>query len=301
MRLLEACELYLATSGTFHTDQSRHGMRRIARQLVDYCGDRPLHTYTTDDLTAFCLGHGGRGTAPATVNTRKGLIGPFFKWATYHRHCPKDPAYPLSITVKVRGGGVREHTWLTKDDVARYVGGVNLEDPCQHRDLVVFSTTVMLGMRRTEVASLRWPAFRHDLTEVSFVGKGNKLATLPLPVTLSHRLDRWRASQPDGAVPFPSFCRLWNADGVGELVPQWGRPLTGHGIYGIIRKIGGVLGTESLAPHDLRRTLAGILEDQGRSLPEIQEMLRHSQLATTDRYMKRSPGRLRAVVEGVQW
>lgn len=301
MKLLEACELYLATGGTYHSDQSRQGMRKVARQLADYCGDRALHAYTTDDLTGFCLGHGGRGTAPNTIKSRLHMLRPFFDWCAWRGHIGKNPATALKFTVKPGNGGVREHTWLTRDDVARFVAGVNLEDLRQHRDLAVFSTTVMLGMRRSEVASLRWPSFRQDLTEVSFVGKGNKFATLPVPATLQHRLDTWRTSQPEGAVPFPSFAWLWNGVGVGELVAQWATPIKAAGVYQIVKRAAVELGVPTLAPHDLRRTLAGILEEQGRSLKEIQEVLRHANLSTTDRYMSKNPGRVRDALEAVKW
>jgi site-specific recombinase XerD len=301
MKLSEAVELYIATVGTLRTDQSRLGMRKVARQLVDYCGDLRLDNYTVEDLTGFCLGHGGRGSAPNTVAYRLGLIRPFFDWAEWQGHVRKSLTPALKHTVKAGHGGVRAHTWLSETQVLEALHSFNLEDPRQHRDLVVFRTTLMLGLRRSETASLRWPMFKRDLSTVTFVGKGAKLATLPLPATLQTELARWRDVEPEGAVPFPSFHSAFDDDGNHIVEAQWTRPIGANGVYYIIKEIADKLGVPSLAPHDLRRTFAGLIEEKGVGLRDLQQLMRHSQLATTDRYMKSDPGRLAKIVRGVEW
>jgi integrase/recombinase XerC len=301
MRLSEASAFYLATAGNLRTDASRLRLRATCRQLADFCGDRAMSSYTLDDLTGFCLGHGGRGTAPASIQTRVSVLRPFFDWCAWQKIITRNPATGLKYTVKVGHVGVREHTWLNEGQVIDIVRSFNLEDPYQHRDFVVFRTTVMLGMRRSEVASLRWGSFRRGLAEVSFTGKGSKLATLPVPGVLAGELDRWRRTQPDGAVPFPSFRWLIGDDGVPALDTRWNRPIGPNGVYAIVKRIAHAHGVESLAPHDLRRSFAGIMEAKGVGLRDLQALMRHEQLSTTDRYMERNPGRLARAIEGVTW
>jgi integrase/recombinase XerD len=295
MKLSDAVDHYLTNGGNLTTEPSREAMRKIGRQLADYCGDRTLEQYSTDELTGFCLGHGGRGTAPATIGSRKALLTSFFGWCAWQRIIPASPAVDLKHTVKVRARGVREHHWLTKRDVSGIAAGLNLEDPRQHRDYVVFRTTVMLGLRRSEVASLSWSSFRDDLSTVSVLRKGPKLVTKSVPAALRGELERWHRSQPAGAVLFPRF--RWRCDTYGKprLTPEWDRPIGHDGVYAIVREVAGV------ATHDLRRSFAGILEAEGVALRDVQMMMDHEYLSTTDRYLERNPARQAVVVEQVQW
>lgn len=306
MKLSEAIETYLATAGNITTDQSRQRVRAIARQLGCYCGDRALSSYTSEELTGFCLGHPGpdgkpRGKAPNTIELRMGLLRSFFDWCVWQKLVSRSPAATLRYTVRVRGGGVREHTWLTEPEVLDIARSFDLDDPRQHRDYIVFRVTVMLGLRRSEVASLSWGSFRRGFGEVSLVGKGRKLATLPLPSPLRVDLERWHRAQPDGAVLIPKFRWVFNSNGEPHLVPVWDQPLGVSGIYDVVKQIAKAHDVGSLAPHDLRRSFAGIMESKGVGLKDLQSLMRHDQLSTTDKYLSDNPARLARVIENVQW
>lgn len=295
MKLTEAFELYVAESGNLNTDQSRQSFQKTIRQLANYAGDRALGSYTADELTAFCLGDGGRATAPRTINARRTRLHSVFAWCTYRKLISRDPTNDLAYTVKTRGGAVRKHTWLTKTEAATIDHAFNLEDPMQHRDYALYRTTLMLGLRRSETASLRWDMFRDDLSTVSIVGKGRKLATLPLPPKLRSVLAGWRSLQPVDAVPWPRF--NWDHDFAGNwrLRAEWTNPIGPSGVYDIIRR------HTPVAPHDLRRSFAGILDADGVPLKVLQQMMRHENSSTTDHYLESSPSRLAMVAEGVDW
>lgn len=292
MKMSEAFAVYTAESGALTTDQSHHAYQKTIRQLIARCGDKALGSYTTDELTAFCLGD---NLAPNYIKARRTRLRSVFRWCAYRKLVARDPSADLEYTVRPRGGGVKEHTWLTKPETVKVAAGFNLEDPRSHRDYVVYRTTLMLGLRRSETASLRWPMFRHDLSTLSFVGKGRKQATVVVPPALRHTLDAWRSLEPDGSVPFPRF--NWDHDfrGNWRMTPRWTTPIGPSGVYDIIRS------HTPVAPHDLRRSLAGILEADGVPLKDVQNVMRHSNVATTDRYLSTSPERLRTVVNGFDW
>jgi site-specific recombinase XerD len=51
------------------------------------------------------------------------------------------------------------------------------------------------------------------------------------------------------------------------------------------------VGFEDLATHDLRRTLAQIMLDQGYTLRDIADMLGHESVGTTEAYLQKNMAR----------
>jgi integrase len=98
-------------------------------------------------------------------------------------------------------------------------------------------------------------------------------------------LDRWLGvlGQKNGPIFRP-------IDRIGRIKKN-GR-LTGIAIGGILQKRQAQAGGRPLTAHDFRRTLAGDLLDAGVDLVTVQEILGHSDPATTAKYDRR-PGRKR--------
>jgi integrase/recombinase XerD len=63
-----------------------------------------------------------------------------------------------------------------------------------------------------------------------------------------------------------------------------GRPIDRKSVYHILRQIGDRAGIEGLHPHMLRHSYATHLLENGADLRVIQELLGHSDIATTQRY-----------------
>ena len=93
-----------------------------------------------------------------------------------------------------------------------------------------------------------------------------------------------RAAAPEGdeAIFVNSLGGRLTARSVGRLVKKYSR----HS--GIFRKV---------SPHSLRHTFATHLLDAGADIREIQEMLGHSSLSTTQRYTHVSMGKLMEVYD----
>jgi hypothetical protein len=56
-------------------------------------------------------------------------------------------------------------------------------------------------------------------------------------------------------------------------------------IWAVARKYGAAVGQPKLAPHDLRRTCAKLCRTSGGSLEQIQLLLGHASVQTTERYL----------------
>jgi integrase len=121
-------------------------------------------------------------------------------------------------------------------------------------------------------------------------GKGRKMAVIDIPAPVLGLLDQWRraiSAYPD-ALPqahTPLIRRIYK----GGRISKGG--LTPDGIWLIVSTAAEQADIEHVAPHDLRRSVAGALNDAGVPLEKISRLLRHSNVAVTERYLSRLPKR----------
>ena len=136
------------------------------------------------------------------------------------------------------------------------------------------------GLRRAELAALEVDRLqRRDSRWVipDLVGKGNRLRTVPVPAWAMAIVEEWleRAGIRSG----PVFRPLNKA----------GRVLAGRisedTVWNVVRAYGRRLGQPAFAPHDLRRTCAKLCRESGGDLEQIQLLLGHASVQTTERYL----------------
>ena len=65
----------------------------------------------------------------------------------------------------------------------------------------------------------------------------------------------------------------------------WGTGVTAKVLWEIVRQAASRAGIEKLAPHDLRRTCARLCRLAGGELDQIQFLLGHVSIQTTERYL----------------
>jgi integrase/recombinase XerC len=125
-----------------------------------------------------------------------------------------------------------------------------------------------------------------DLGIVRVMGKGRKERIVPVGIkaveSLNAYLDERGMAKEGDPLFVNSLGGRLTARSVGRLIKKYSR----HS--GIFRKV---------SPHSLRHTFATHLLDAGADIREIQEMLGHSSLSTTQRYTHVSMGKLMEVYD----
>ena len=117
---------------------------------------------------------------------------------------------------------------------------------------------------------------------VDLVGKGGHVRTVPVPNWVRTELDDWLAA---AAIDRGKLFRRVNKVG-----GAWGDGMTVKAVWHIVKESARSIGVAKVAPHDLRRTCARLCHASGGELEQIQFLLGHVSVQTTERYLGSSSG-----------
>ena len=112
---------------------------------------------------------------------------------------------------------------------------------------------------------------------VDLVGKGNHVRTVPIPSWVKNAIDRWLT-----AVSVTTG-RVFRAASLHGTV--WGKGISENVVWYVVRSCTLRLELDHLAPHYLRRTCAKLCHVNGGELEQIQFLLGHASVLTTERYL----------------
>jgi integrase/recombinase XerC len=236
------------------------------------------------------LGFLHRKNKKSSIARKISTLRSFFKYLVKEQVVPFNPAKGVS-TPKVEK---TLPTTLTVDEAFRLMESPNrvsakpLEGSKEKglRDRAILELLYSSGLRVSELVGLNSNQLDLDLGIVRVMGKGRKERIVPVGVkaieaTKSYLQER-RMVKGDGPIFVNSLGGRLTARSVGRLIKKYTR----HS--GIFRKV---------SPHSLRHTFATHLLDAGADIREIQEMLGHSSLSTTQRYTHVSMGKLMEVYD----
>jgi integrase len=113
--------------------------------------------------------------------------------------------------------------------------------------------------------------------DVDLVGEGGHVRTVPVPDWVRTELDDWLAA---AAIDRGKLFRRVNKVG-----RTWGDGMTVKAVWHIVKESAKRFGVAKLAPHDLRRTCARLCHASGGELEQIQFLLGHVSVQTTERYL----------------
>jgi integrase/recombinase XerC len=154
------------------------------------------------------------------------------------------------------------------------------------RDRAILELLYSSGLRVSELVGLNLNQLDSDLGIARVMGKGRKERIVPVGVkaieALKAYLEDRGVFRGEDPIFINSFGGRLTTRSVGRLIKKYTR----HS--GIFRKV---------SPHSLRHTFATHLLDAGADIREIQEMLGHSSLSTTQRYTHVSMGKLMEVYD----
>lgn len=200
------------------------------------------------------------------------------------------PRPPDRVPKPLQGGS-------TPEDLLRAVasGARRARDPWPERDLAVLAVLLLTGLRSAELLALRVGSLsgRAGERRLSVVGKGGRWRSVPVEESLCVLLERYLASR---------RVRL----GAGSVVPgaalfvaPSGVALTRSQLRYLVQQCYRCAGVSDRVQrgalvHALRHTFATRLAEEGVSITEIAELLGHSSVVASQRYIASTAAAQRA-------
>lgn len=149
------------------------------------------------------------------------------------------------------------------------------------RDRAVLALMIGCGLRRAELCGLTLDEYDPSDASITLVGKGNKERKVYVPEAADELLQEWIHLR--GTREGYLFTRIYRG---GHLMVD--RPLSESGVTLILNQRIRIAGAKAATPHDLRRTFATRLIEDGHDLVKVQRAMGHSNVQTTARYDRRS-------------
>ncbi len=262
------------------------------RQLAAHLGEaaRPEHATGADVRSVLAALHGRRH--PSTLGRKLASVRSFFRYLVREGHCRLDPTagMPMPRTPK------RLPRPLPVDDCVALMEAAAVasdpSDPKELRDHALLELLYGAGLRVGELSALDVRDVDLHRGEVRVMGKGGKERVIPLPGAAREAVAAWLDDRrAPGLLAQPLFLALRpRRDGP--------RRLGVRDVRRILKQRARLAGlTDRVHPHRLRHSYATHLLDMGADLREIQELLGHSSLSTTEKYTAVSADRLMGVYD----
>jgi integrase/recombinase XerD len=159
------------------------------------------------------------------------------------------------------------------------------------RDKSMLELMYAAGLRASEVGAIRLNEYNPTLGVLIVTGKGNKQRLVPI----GKPAQEWTRRYFDELRP--ELCRFDDErDDHRLLLSNTGRPLERVAVWQIVRRCAQRAGLRHAHPHMLRHSFATHLLAGGADLRVVQELLGHSDIATTQIYTHVDRSRLHEVV-----
>jgi site-specific recombinase XerD len=259
---------------------SRRSYEHAIRDSIEWYCSEPRLAFNKTVVTRYRIAMEQRSYAPSTINLRLAAVRRLAYEASDCGLLSPDLAAGIRRVKGAKRLGVRVGNWLTAEQSKKLLA---VHASKQLRDLRNHAVIAMLlgcGLRRAELVAVKIEDFelREDHWVLAdLVGKGRHMRTIPVPGWVKAGVDAWTdaAKLQDGT--------LFRA--IGKSGRVQGRGFKAKVIWSIVRQAATNCGIGLIAPHDLRRNCARLCHQAGGELDQIQFLLGHVSVQTTERYL----------------
>lgn len=266
----------------------RRDLSNLFTFLTEHKGTAPtpssLENLTPETLTSYLASQHG-DHKKTTLNRRLSTIRSFFNFLHLR--------FGLKNTKIINFKGIKhgKHAPYALNEqqtqaLLQWVTPSAGDDWPAYRDYALMLMLYGMGLRISEALDLNWSDIREDSFYIK--GKGNKQRRVPVLSIVTAALTEWRKRSPMNTAKDPVFVTTHGSSKTPRLGARY--------VQRLLEKARIELNLpDHLTPHALRHCFATHLLNNGADLRVVQELLGHSSLSTTQRYLASDLGRLTEV------
>ena len=237
----------------------------LRNQILPVLGKKYLDEITRKDIIDCHHGVHAKGYKPGTCNRSLILLRYAFNLAI-RWEIPGVKANPTKDVALLNDQEGKKERYLTKEETERLYGVLKDSDNALLQYIIPM--LILTGARKREVLDARWEDLDLDRRQWRIpITKAGRPRYVPLSNGVLHLLanvphtddNPWVFPNPKTGKPYVSIFGSWNAARIAA-------------------------GLADVRIHDLRHSFASFLVNAGRSLYEVQRILGHTQIKTTQRY-----------------
>ncbi|HVN66882.1 MAG TPA: site-specific tyrosine recombinase XerD [Candidatus Sulfotelmatobacter sp.] len=221
------------------------------------------------------------GLAASSLERKVASLKSFFHYLLGAGAVTADPTNDFQLPKKAK----RLPKALSMNEAVRLIMSARGKGPLALRNVALLELLYATGLRASEVMSLDLADINFDVSFVRCLGKGSKERVVPIGKAALGALKEYLAK---GRPLLPQ------KDKEALFLDKNGQRLTRGGLWLVFKKYVKLTGLKAkTSPHTLRHSFATHLLEKGADLRSVQEMLGHSDIATTQIYTSVSRERLK--------
>jgi integrase/recombinase XerD len=282
---LESFVAYAA--GECHlADNTVAAYHRDLRHFFEWLQRRSIPALSIRDLADYVSWLHGRELAPASIARHIVSLKVFFRYLQLEGAMADNLAELLGSQKLWE----RVPKILSSEQIDRLFSSPGRTDPCWRRDRALLELLYATGCRASELSNLRLQDVHLDESYCICRGKGDKERLVPLNVRAVAAAKAYLEHERPKLAGRSSSAPDW------ALLSYRGRRLRRERIWELLKRYALRVGVPpEVSPHTLRHSFATHLLAGGADLRQVQEMLGHASIATTQIYTHVDPTRLKAV------
>jgi integrase len=276
-------ELNQSKTTVLNTLASAHSRRSykhaIEKFIAWYCSE-PRLGFNRSVVVRYRSFLEGLSLSAATINLHLSAIRRLADEAAESGWLSSELAIGIRRVKGVKRLGRRIGNWLTGDQAQGLLNAISQSTLRGRRDAALIGLLLGCGLRRSEAVNLRFDQLQlrgSHCVIVDMVGKGGRLRTVPVPPWCKGLIDVWLR---DSRVTEGKVFRRVSKNGARQDAG-----VTSDVVWYAVKQYAKRIGVDRLAPHDLRRTCARLCHGAGGELEQIQFLLGHASVQTTERYI----------------
>jgi site-specific recombinase XerD len=255
----------------------------------------PRPGFTKATVSAWRVALEARGLGSVSINVRITAVRKLAVEAADNGLLAPELAAGIARIKGAKSKGVRVGNWLSLRQAQALLNAPDVSTKKGLRDRAMLAILLGCGLRRSEVAALTLKHIQQRDNRwciVDLVGKHGRVRTIPVPTWVKVATDAWTAA---AEIVGGHVLRPINR---GDQVQ--GDRMTEKVVWQLLRPYATAAGVPGIAPHDLRRSCAKMCRAAGGELEQIQLLLGHASVQTTERYLGTKQDLVHAPNDGIR-